>query len=775
MSGVVATLLLIGNALAPQAPQVDRFAPMGGQRGTEVTVVVTGQRLFEPRGLLLTEPGLEALEVKSEKPEQCAVKLRIAADCPLGAHPLRLRTDFGLSNLLLFSVGVLPEVKEERQGDAIQVVPLDCTINGALRNEDVDRYGVEVAAGTRVQCEAQGIRLGRNNLDLVMTVIGPDGTEIASADDTVLGIKDPMLSFVAKIAGTYVVALRTAYAEEQNSGSYRLHLGTFPRPVGCLPCGGQPGESLEVTLLGDDNEPTKVQVHLPDDGDEWFRFFPEETRHPGDARGTAPTPILLHVGGPPNQTPKPDQKGRAWVELPASVHGVVQAPDQKVSFFFKARKGVEWEFRALARALRSPLDPVLTVKRADGRYIADNDDSTGLDSVLRFNPPEDGDYQIEVRDLLRHGSPAHFFRLEAGKRADPASLRMVVGQRQDAVLAVARGNRVGAVLQWTGLDPKQELVLLARDLPRGVSASFGPIMNGSNLVPLVLTATPDAEPSGSQTAFWLRAVTPPHERDPGYSQNVPLVTTKNDQPLFGRILRRLPVAVTQQAPFTLTVDAPLVPIVRNAPLALLVHLVRAEGFTETVRVKALWNTPGLGAGQVAIDGKQDRGEFPLNANGNAMTGRFPIALVGTARSRGGTIEVCTDWIDLQVDEPWLTAEPGRARTEPGVATELKVKLKVARTLEAGCKAALLGLPRGVGCEPVTFGPTDTEITFALTVAADAAVGRHRNFLVQVLVPSTPAEDGTSPAMVEHRFGGGEIRIDEPISKPVAQSAGKEGP
>ena len=180
-------------------------------------------------------------------------------------------------------------------------------------------------------------------------------------------------------------------------------------------------------------------------------------------------------------------------------------------------------------------------------------------------------------------------------------------------------------------------------------------------MPLVLTAAPDAEPR-TKVAFWLRH-DHPHERDPGYSQNVPLLTTRNDQPLFGKILRRLPVAVTQQAPFTLAVDAPLVPIVRNAPLTLSVHVVREQGFTETVRVKALWNTPGLGSGQVAIDGKQDRGEFPLNANGNAMTGRFPIALMGTARSRGRR--------GLHgLDRPaGRRAVAGRraARTEPGVA------------------------------------------------------------------------------------------------------------
>jgi hypothetical protein len=249
---------------------------------------------------------------------------------------------------------------------------------------------------------------------------------------------------------------------------------------------------------------------------------------------------------------------------------------------------------------------------------------------------------------------------------------------------------------------------------------------------------------------------------------------RNDQPVLGAMLRRLPVAVTREAPFTISVDKPTVPIVRGAPLALQVHVVRAEGFTEPIRVRALWNTPGLGSGQVAIDGVQDRAEFPLNANGGAMTGRFPIALVGQARSRGGSVEACSDWIDLQVDEPWLTADPGRARTEPGVATELRVKTKSARALAGTCVATLLGLPRGVSCEPVRFFSTDAELTFALQVAADAAPGRHRSFLVQVLVPVGPGQ-----ATVEHRFGGGEIRIDPPITKPVPTvaeaGAGKDGP
>jgi hypothetical protein len=56
---------------------------------------------------------------------------------------------------------------------------------------------------------------------------------------------------------------------------------------------------------------------------------------------------------------------------------------------------------------------------------------------------------------------------------------MVVGQRQDPVLAVARGSRAGAVLQWSGLVRSGARAARAFDLPAGVSASFGPIMNSA--------------------------------------------------------------------------------------------------------------------------------------------------------------------------------------------------------------------------------------------------------------------------------------------------------
>lgn len=765
---MIASLLapaLTGIAAAlPQSPQLERLSPPGGQRGTEVRVELSGQRLVEPQAVLLMQPGIDVVAVTAGgKPETCSATLRIQPDCALGAHALRLRTLHGLTNLQLFQIGAMPEVAEQRDGDAPMRLGLGTTVNGSLGNEDVDRYELDLAAGVPVHCELQGVRLGSRLLDLVLTVIGPDGKQLARSDDTTFGIKDPVLAFATTAAGVHTLTVRTAFADANNSGAYRLHVGTFPRPTGCLPCGGAPGERLEVTLLGDDALPTTtLPVQLPDATDEPFRW------HPVVEGAAPPTPILLRVGGPPNRVPTTDDKGRSWVEWPASVHGTVDKADTAVRFHWHAKKGVEWEFRVFARTLRSALDATLTLRDGNNRFVAANDDTQGLDPVLRFTAPADGDYVLEVRDLLRRGSREHWFRLEGAPRTEAPSLRMVVARREDAALVVPRGNRAGAVLQWNGLDPKDG-ELAALDLPAGVTARFGPLLRGSNQVPVVFTAAADAPLAAGLAGFLLRGRDGGAERDPGYSQPITLVTARNDQPLFGVLQHALPIATTAAAPFSLQLEAPAVPIVRNAPLTLSVRVVRSDGFAERVALRGLWAPPGVTVGQQNVDGAGDRGSVPLSADGNAMVGRFPIAVVGETRVRGGTIVVATDFVELQVDEPWLTASGGEARTEPGKDVDVHVAIKPRNPLAGDARVALLGLPRGVTCEAAACPAAGGEVTLRLHVAADAAVGRHRNVLVQVLVPKQAAAADHAAATVEHRFASGELRIDAPLASARSEA------
>lgn len=738
------------------SPRITQVAPAGGQRGVELVVAIVGQRLADPQELMFADTGIEVVALRADKPERCEATLRIAADCPLGPHGLRLRTAAGITNYVWFQVGALPEAVEAREGRAAMKLALEQTLNATLQNEEVDHYALDLQAGARVHCEVMAMRLGFSAVDLALAVAGPDGSEIARADDTALGQKDPFVTFTATESGAYVVAVQAAFPDAANSGPYRLHVGTFPRPTGALPAGGQPGETIEFELLGD-GPATRARATLPTDGTQVFRYYPHHPETGDGEAAVAPSPILLRVGGPPNATGVVDAKGRTLVEFPASVHGVIAEPDQAARYFFNAKKGQVLEFRALARTLRSPLDPVLIAREAGGRFLAYNDDAGGdgagsADSLLTFTAPADGEFSIEVRDLLRRSSPAHFFRLEGSERSTSMSTRMVVGRQEQPVLAVPQGGRGGCVLQVTNADADAGLALLAQGLPAGLTATFGPILRGSNLVPLVVHATKDAPLLGAQMDFEARATKPPLERGPGYVQLLPLVTVRNDQPILFAAQRRLPVAVTKAAPFTLELEPLSAPLVRGAPMGVRVRVQRDEGFADDIRVRALWTPPGVNAGQVVIAGKSSEATLPLEATTAAMLGTFPLAVNAACSRGGGVLDLASDFTELRVVDPWVTATVGKARGKQGETVELRVQLACKQALEGPCRAVLVNLPRGVTATELELQPDATELAFPLTVAANAAPGRHRAFVVELRVPA-----GKGVAL--HRFGGGEIRVD----------------
>jgi hypothetical protein len=748
--GCAAVLL----AAAPQSPVVARMGPFGGQRGTEVTVQFVGQRLGDPLCVLQSRPGLEVVGMASPKPEECSVTLRIAEDCPLGAHPLRLCTASGVANLVLFHVGSLPEVVVPREpAGGVAALPFGATATGMLQNEQIDRLACEIAAGTRVRCEVVALRLGRTNVDLVLDVFDPDGERIARVDDTTLGLKDPIVAFVATKSGAHVLQLSTAFPLEGNVGAYRLSIGGFPRPTGWLPCGGAPGERLAVTLLGPGGEPEPVHVVLPEDpgdGGDLFRF------HPQNAHGASPTPILFRVGGPPNREATRDEQGRLWLELPGSVHGVLAEPGETMRFHVRGKKGEEVEFRCVARSLRSPLDPVLVARDERGRRLAVNDDGAGFDSVLRVTWPADGEYSVEVADLLRAGGDDHFFRLEAGPRSDAESARLVVARREDPVVCVPQGNRAGGVLQLGPRASRAAPAIAASGLPPGVVATFARPARGSNLVPFVLEAAADAGLGGALVGF--EQVTGDVAQRLDFEQYVPLVSARNDQPVLGAAVRELPVAVARPAPFAVVVEPPAAPIVKGGPLAMGVRVERADGFTEPVRLRALWSPPGLAAGQATAAAGE--AFVPWTAAESAAPGVVPVAIVGQARVGGAVLEVCSALVEIGVEEPWLRAEVAAARAPRGGATDVRVALTPARTLPGPGVARLLSLPRGVTCEPVAFAADATSLVLRLGIAADAPLGRHRG-LVLALDVAVSAEAGA--AVVQHRFAAGVLRIDEAVA------------
>ena len=112
-------------------------------------------------------------------------------------------------------------------------------------------------------------------------------------------------------------------------------------------------------------------------------------------------PLTLNVAAEPQvleKTPNNSATAAQPIELPIAVLGRIAAANEIDHFRFKATKGQHLIFEVYAARIGSPLDSSLAVLDANGKELARNEDAVGLDSVLHFEVPADGEYLAQVRD-----------------------------------------------------------------------------------------------------------------------------------------------------------------------------------------------------------------------------------------------------------------------------------------------------------------------------------------------------------------------------------------
>src|SRR3954469_1418496 len=231
---VLALVALCSGVAWAESPNLAKVAPRGAQRGTELDLTLTGTQLKDAQELLFYKPGLEVLKLEAADDKTVKVRLKVSADAALGEHTMRLRTATGISDLKTFSVGPFPVVDEKEPNNNFkepQKLGLNVTVAGTITNEDVDYYSIELKKGQRLSLELEGIRLGTSLFDAYIAVLDTKRFEIVSAGDTALLMQDPFLSMLAPEDGTYIIMVReTSYGGGDN-GAYRLHVGSFPRPL----------------------------------------------------------------------------------------------------------------------------------------------------------------------------------------------------------------------------------------------------------------------------------------------------------------------------------------------------------------------------------------------------------------------------------------------------------------------------------------------------------------------------------------------------------------
>ncbi|WP_165219077.1 peptidase [Aquisphaera insulae] len=750
------------------SPSLTALRPTGGQRGTELDVVLSGARLGDAKELVWYQPGIAVASITKLDDNSVKARLKIAPDAPVGLHDLRLRTATGISELRTFSVGALKEIAEAEPNndfDKPQAIPLNVTVNGVAGNEDADYYAVEAKKGERLSVEVEGLRLGITTFDPYVAILNAKRFELASSDDDALIWQDGFASVVVPEDGKYIIQVRESAYAGNDACLYRLHVGTFPRSTAIFPPGGKLGEKVSIRWIGDPAGDATTDVTLPATTVPGFGLIRQ------DAKGISPYPNLFRLSPLANALevePNDSQDKATRFTPPAAVNGIIEKAGDIDHYIFAGKKGQSYDFRLFGRQVRSPLDSIMFLgKKGAGAAVGD-DDALAPDSYFRFACPEDGEYWLSIQDQLKKGGPDYVYRVEVTpvepKLSMTTNIEYITLGTGPMAAAVPRGNRQGMLILGSRADLGGDLALAMRDLPPGVSVELPVLAASQTIVPILFSAKPDAPLGGSLAVVEGSPADGKTKVPTAFSSQAAPVLGQNNVIVWSRTVPSLSVNVVEECPYTIEIVEPKVPLVRGGSMGLKIKAVRKPGFKAAISVYLPWNPPGVGSGGgITIPEGKDEAVIPLNADGGAELRTWKILVQGDSGVASGPIRVSSQLANLTVAPPYVGLEFQAASVEQGKETDMAIKVNKAVDFPGDATVSLLGLPNKVTTDAKTINKDSKDLVFRLKTDKVSPAGNHASLFCQVVV----TQNGEP---IVHNIGTGTLRIDVPLPPKAAAPA-----
>ena len=756
--------LLCGSFLLAEAPLLEKMQPRGARRGSALTLTVSGSSLggnlkvlsplpasFTP--LAAQAPGTPARDVQS-----AAFLVEVRKEAAPGLYPIRVHSDLGLSNVLLFSVGEFPEVNEEQGGAndtpaGSQPVPVPVTVNGTLEGPDRDVYRFRTGEGERVVLEVEGRRVA-SALDPVLLVLDSEGKQVARNDDAPGTGVDSRLD-LSLPGGDYYAVVHDARFSRQDQNFYRLKIGAFDYAEGVFPLGWQRGEQVAVQMIGGSPAgPREVSLDLSGVDRDFVML-----QVPG-APGALPLPFV--AGDLPERLEREEQP-LGVLEPSTVVNGRISAPGEVDRYRLQVAPGEEWAVHlAGSRLGTTRLFGRVSVLDSQGKLLASGGDQVPMrndsfrthgaisrDPHLRFKVPGGArEVTVTVEDLVGRGGPDFAYRLSAWK--GPADFTVTVltpylnVPRNGTGWIEARIDRRGyaGAVRLEIPDAREDLLVEGGDVPPELVAPGSPFNSTQGI--LTVTARSGAPLGVSRVSIRGTAVLPDGTRIERWAAAPGLVTAvkpgtglpepamrMREEPftapwlglgvpvnvspetsvrleLAGVSSERLLPGMDQRVTWRMVAADPAVTLPRK--------LETQRAITRELRIRAVKGSaeddPGTGAIVLATTMGTVHGKFNFLAEGEVeVRGRKQ-----TIRSRAITFDVVQGY-HIRVEETGLTLHPGgngqlRGRVERDPLFDRPVTVQPEN------------FPNGVLCEPVQVGLDQEEFRIPCTAGESVQPGEY---------------------------------------------------
>ena len=413
----LAAIAFLATTCIAAPPSVTALAPAGGQIGQ--TIEVTVQGAIGEKSQVWTSRDTVKVELAEAGNK---FKLIVAENAAPGVCWLRFFNAEGASALRPFVIGVLPEIAEkEPNNSAAEAQKLDknppVVINGVLEKAgDVDTFAVTLKAGQTLIASLMAKQTLGSPMDGVLQILGPRGFVLEHNDDD-HGL-DPQIAFTAPADGDYAVRLFAFPSQTDSnvnfSGAatyiYRLTLSAGPFVDHVLPMSIQRGQLTKVRLHGWNLPPELTELPVEPIAPNLDSF---DLRHPLLTNvlmlPVEPHPSLVEI-----ETTDPNAAPQELL-VPSSITGTISKPGEVDLFKLTLAIKQPIMIRTEARAIGSPIDPLIKMLKPDGTVIVELDDNAkgDFDPDFSFTAPSDGEFWLSITDRFNAGGSRFVYRLTA--------------------------------------------------------------------------------------------------------------------------------------------------------------------------------------------------------------------------------------------------------------------------------------------------------------------------------------------------------------------------
>ena len=666
---LVALLVNASLALAQfPTPQLHSLFPNGARQGTTVEATVTGSDLANATGLYFTHPGLTAETAGANK-----FKINVAADVPVGRYDVRVVCPLGVSSCRSFIVGDRAEFIEKEPNNTLdkaqRVEQLPVTINGqVLGGVDLDFFTFPAKKGQRIIINAWAWRYD-SRLDATLMLFDPQGKEIAYGGDY-YG-KDALIDFTAEQDGEYAVKIWDFIFASGSDLFYRLEIGSLPHLDAIVPAAVVPGQPTTLTIygrnlpggqpapaalsvLGKPLEMITQEVTITGDALQALSMHSGEAVRPPQAlldgqefrlRGSdgASNPLFLgYAHNPvvieqePNNTPEQAQR----LQVPSEVSGMFAPVGDLDYFVFTAKKNERVVVEVIGERQSGLTDPNLTGFDVKLKRMTTNDDAGRNIGQLRFTTttrdarweltaPADGDYTVQVRDLYHQQRGDARFTYRLSVRQPQPDFRLVAvptAEVQPDTPVVRRGGKYWLDVLANRDDFFDEpIVVMAKNLPPGVTCQPVVIGRGKTSAPLVFECAADAPLAHAELQIVGSAKLEERTLE-RVARGGSLVWSTVNTPGIARMSDSILLAVRDNAPFSILAKPAAKEVIAGGTLKIAIELTRAKDWNEDVQLVGFELPQNATLPQQTIKKGSTSGAVELTLPANTKPGPYTFTI-----------------------------------------------------------------------------------------------------------------------------------------------------